>query len=81
MGKLDECDMEEFGRLDSSEKTIAILEDRWWPHTAKQEGDRITKKFCVTYGNTVMSAQMLKGSLLGVGTMLRLERDAWSMVQ
>ena len=27
-----------------------------------------------------MSAQMLEESLLGVGTMLRLERDAWSMV-
>ena len=25
MRKLDECDMEEFGRLESSEKTIAIL--------------------------------------------------------
>ena len=31
MRKLDECDMEEFGRLESSEKTIAILGDRWWP--------------------------------------------------
>ena len=29
------CDMEEFGRLESSEKTIAILGDRWWPQTAK----------------------------------------------
>ena len=27
-----------------------------------------------------MSAQMLEVSLLGVGTVLRLERDAWSMV-
>ena len=29
MRKLDVCDMEEFGRLESSEKTIAILGDRW----------------------------------------------------
>ena len=29
--KLDECDMEEFGRLESGEKTIAILGDNWWP--------------------------------------------------
>ena len=36
--KLDVCDMEEFGRLESSEKTIAILGDRWWPQTAKQDG-------------------------------------------
>ena len=45
MKKLDVCDMEEFGRLESSEKTIAILGDRWWPQTAKQDGDRIRKQF------------------------------------
>ena len=28
-----------------SEKTIAILGDRWWPQTAKQDGDRISKEF------------------------------------
>ena len=28
-----------------------------------------------------MSAQMLEVSLLGVGTVLRLERDAWSMLK
>ena len=28
-----------------------------------------------------MSAQMLEASLFGVGTVLRLERDAWSMVK
>ena len=33
MRKLDECDMEEFARLEISEKTIAILRDRWWPQT------------------------------------------------
>ena len=43
--KLDVCDMEEFCRLKSSEKTIAVLEDRWWPQTAKQDGDRISKQF------------------------------------
>ena len=37
--------MEEFGRLESSEKTIAIVGDRWWPQTAKQDGDRIRKQF------------------------------------
>ena len=44
MRKLDECGMEEFGRLESSEKTI-ILGDRWWPQTAKQDRDRINKQF------------------------------------
>ena len=45
MRKIDECDMEKFGTLDSSEKTIAILGDRWWPQTVKQEGDKISKTF------------------------------------
>ena len=40
MRKMDECDMEKFGALDGREKTmIAILGDRRWPQTAKQEGD------------------------------------------
>ena len=32
-------------------------------------------------GEKVVSAQMLEVSLLGVGTVLRLERDAWSVVK
>ena len=43
--KVDESDMEEFGRLESSEKTIAILGDRWWPQSAQQDGDTISKQF------------------------------------
>ena len=31
MRKLDVCGTVEFGRLESSEKTITILGDRWWP--------------------------------------------------
>ena len=54
-----ECDMEEFGTLDSSEKTITILGDRWWPQAAKQEGCTTRKKTLVLYGNNVMSAQLL----------------------
>ena len=51
MRKIDECDMEEFGTLDSSgsEKTIAILGDRWWTQAAKQEGEKISKKFFMYY--------------------------------
>ena len=83
MRKLDLCDMEGVGRLESSEKTIAILRDGWWPQAAKQDGDGISKQFrlYVLYGRSVMSAQRLNVSLLGVGTMLRLEKDAWSMVK
>ena len=43
--------MEEFGILESSENTIAILGDRWWPQTAKQEGDVISKQFLCSIGN------------------------------
>ena len=74
--------MEKFGTIDSREKTIAIVGDRWWQQKAKQQGGTISKKFlCNIYGKNVMSARMLEVSLLGVGTVLRLERDAWSMVK
>ena len=29
--EIDERDMEKISALDASEKTIAILGDRWWP--------------------------------------------------
>ena len=35
--------------IDSSEKTIVILGDRWWPQTVKHEGDKMSKSFCVIY--------------------------------
>ena len=85
MRKVGECDMETFGTLDSSEKTIAMLGDRWWPQTAKQERDKISKQFLcnIRKKKNVTSAQMLEVSLSGVrvGTVLRPERDAWSMVK
>ena len=37
--------MKEFGRLESSEKTIAVLGHTWWPQTAKQDGERTSKQF------------------------------------
>ena len=45
-------------------------------------GDKMSKHFlCNIYRKNVMSAQMLGVSLSGVGTVLRLGRDAWSMVK
>ena len=82
MRKLDGCDMAELGRLESSEKTIAILRDRWWPQTAKQDEDRISKQFlCNTWKTHNERPNVGGAALLGVGTVLRLERDAWSMVK
>ena len=76
MRKIDGCDFKKFGALDSSERTIAISGDRWWPPTAKEEGDDVTKTFlCVIYGRNVLSAKRLEVSLLGVGTVLRVEKE------
>ena len=60
-----------------------ILGDRWWPQTAKLEGDKLSKTFLyATHGKNATSTQILEVSLLGaVGAVLRLERDAWSMVE
>ena len=33
----DDCDVEAFGRLGSSEESITIVGDRWWPQTAKHD--------------------------------------------
>ena len=72
MREIDDCDMEEFDTPDSSEKTIAILGDRWWPQAAQQEGDKTSKKFlCNIWKQRKMSAQLLEVSLLGVGAALR----------
>ena len=45
MREIEECAMEKFGTLDRSDKTIAILGNKWWPQAAKQEGDKISEKF------------------------------------
>ena len=73
--------MEESGAQNSSRKMIIILGDRWWPQKAKEEGDKTSKQFpCNTWEN-VVSAQMWEVFQLGVGTVLCLERDVWSMVK
>ena len=43
-----ECGMEEFCRLDNSDKTIAILGDRRWLQPVKQEPDKINQKKVVS---------------------------------
>ena len=42
MKKIGECGLERWGTLNTSEKTIAIPGDGWWPQTAKQEGGKIS---------------------------------------
>ena len=70
------CDVEKFSTQDSSEKTIAILGDRWRSQKAKQAGDILSRLF------NVMNALILEVvSLLGVRAVVRLERDAWSTIK
>ena len=60
------CRMDKFGTLDSDE-TIAIGEDRRWPQSAQQEGDKNKQKLSTRYvihGKCVMSAQTLEVSLI-----------------
>ena len=54
--------MEEFDTLDISEKTIAVLGDRWWPHAAKQEGDRTRSTIDVPHFRYYVSDR--RGSLI-----------------
>ena len=45
MRKVGEYDMDNCGTLCSRVKTIALLGDRWWPQTGRQEGDKRSHKF------------------------------------
>ena len=74
MRDLNKSRKESFGALDSREKTIAILGDISWPQTAKQDGDEICRFLCRVWKkrNEYLNVEV---SLLGVGTVLRLERE------
>ena len=62
---------------------MTIVGDRWWPQTAEEEGDKMSDAFFfnVIDGRNVMNTQNLDVSLFGSGTVLRLEREAWSVVK
>ena len=61
---------------------MALLSEIEGGHTRRgKKGTILAEIFYVIYGSNVMSAQMLEVSLLGVGKVLRLEREAWSMVK
>ena len=46
-----------------------------------ERGIKLANILYALHGNSVRSAHMLEVSLLGVGTVFRLERDAWSMAK
>ncbi|CAM9479691.1 unnamed protein product [Sphacelaria rigidula] len=48
MRDANEDGMKPFDPLDSREKMMAVLGDRWWPQITKQDGDRICKRFSCT---------------------------------
>ena len=56
MRKLDERGIEEFGRLESSERTIAIVAGRRWPQTANRTGLEYANSVYVIYGKSVQRA-------------------------
>ena len=85
--EIDECDMEEFGTPDSSEKTIASLGNRWHePQAAKHEGDETSKnkKSCTRWKQRYERPNWLEVPLLALGTVLpstAVVREAWSVVR
>ena len=51
------------------------------PETARQEGFRISKHFYEIFAKKRSERQTLMLPLLGVGFVLRLHNDAWSIVK
>ena len=74
MMEIDESYMEEFGTLDYSEKTMAFAYDGGH-RRRNRNGTILAKTFYVMFENNVMNAELLKVCLLGVGTVLRPQRD------
>ena len=54
--------MAKFDGLDQSEKTIAILGDRWWPNEAQEQGDKICKRFLCEVWQTRKERQNVNGA-------------------
>ena len=76
--KIMRIEDEKFGKLDSKGKPIAMLGDGRWPQAAKPEGGKTSR---TARRNNVMSVELLEVSLKGVGTVARLERHGWPMVE
>ena len=43
--RIDGCDVEKLGTFHVARKLSLSLRDRWWPRTAKREGDKISRTF------------------------------------
>ena len=54
--------MQSFDALDSREKTITILGDRWWQQTAKQDGDKICRTFLCSVWKKCVSVRSRNGA-------------------
>ena len=81
MRDLNKSGMKSFDALDSREKTIAILGESGGHRRRNRTAIRSVEGSYVVCGRNVMSTSLLEVSLLGVGTALRLERDAGPMVR
>ena len=55
--------------------------DRWWPQTAKQDGDRIDKQFLCNTLKKRNERPNVGGVSIRSGNGTPSRRDAWSMVK
>ena len=79
MREVKEGGVKSFDALDSREKTIAILGDRWWPQTAKQDGDKMCKRFPCNVWKTRNERPNVGGVSIRSRNGAPLIRDAWLM--
>ena len=71
-----------YTRYCSSDKTMLSLEIDGGHRRRNRKGDKRSKTFLRnTWGTSVTSAHVLGASLLGLGTVVRLERDTRLMVK
>ena len=73
--------IDKFGTLDSSEKTIALLAEIWWPQTAKEEGDNASIALLCNIWKKRAELEMPRDVFITSRTVLRLKLGAWSMVK
>ena len=63
-------------------KTIAIVGDRWWPQTTKQDGDRKSKQnICSIWTKRVERLNVGGVRIKSRNGVLRLHNDGWSMAK
>lgn len=81
ISEVDEGGLKLLVSLDSSESNIATPGDRWWSATVKKEVHEICRRFQSDCCQKRTDSPDVEVSLSGVGSVLRPEREAWSIVK